>query len=155
MDELGQTQKEAWASVLLSAAIVRQRIAKDLKSAGTMPLELYEVLLVLEEAPGQRLRMCELAEAAVLSPSGVTRLVDRLEQAGLVERGACPSDRRTTYASLTPAGARAREEAWPTYREAIQRHFGVLLSDAEARAVRDALAKTLGGRPLYVSGGCR
>lgn len=152
MSELGQIQKEAWASVLLSAAIVRQKVARDLKAAGIMPLELYEVLLVLEEAQNQRLRMCELAEAAVLSPSGVTRLVDRLEQAGFVERGACPVDRRTIYARLTPAGRRAREEAWPAYREAIERHFGALLTDAEARAVRNALSKTLAGRPLYVSG---
>ncbi|HRI45385.1 MAG TPA: MarR family transcriptional regulator [Fimbriimonadaceae bacterium] len=154
MNNLGQIQKEAWVTVLLSAAIVRQKIAKDLKRTGTMPLELYEVLLVLEEAPDQRLRMCDLAEAAVLSPSGVTRLVDRLEKAGLVVRGSCLQDRRTIYASLTPAGVRAREEAWPVYREAIQRHFGALLSDEEARAVRDILVKTLGGRPLYVSDAC-
>ncbi len=148
-DCLGQVQKEAWVAVIVSTSMVMRKIEKDLSDRGCMPIELYDVLLTLEHAPNQRMRMSDLADAVILSPSGITRLVDRLETLGYVFRHTCERDRRATYAILTPEGLAAREAAWPHYRESVHRHFGRHLNDEESATVRDALRKTIPGIHLF------
>ncbi|HRJ26250.1 MAG TPA: MarR family transcriptional regulator [Fimbriimonadaceae bacterium] len=142
MRELGQLQKEAFAQVLITHALLTRIIDKALTDEGFVSLQVYDVLLALEDAPGQRLRMIDLAERMVFSPSGLTRLIDRLVEAGWVDREANLKDRRSVYAVLTPAGLAERERTWPRYRELIQEQFGQYLSDRAAKAVRDGLAKT-------------
>ena len=112
-----------------------------------LPLEHYDVLLCLKRAPGggQRLRLSELAEAVTLSRSGLTRLVDRLEKAGLLRREACPTDRRGAFAALTPKGAGALRRTWPAYARAIQEHFARHLSDEEAGILARASGRILRG----------
>lgn len=88
----------------------------------------FETLIRLARSPGQRLRMTDLAAQTNLSTSGVTRVIDRLEREDLVRREGCPTDRRTTYAALTPAGAARLEEIIPTHLEDIERWFTGLLT---------------------------
>ncbi len=104
------------------SAIVAELDAEMEREHG-LPLTSYEVLLQLAEEPDHALRMGRLAERLYLSRSGLTRLVDRLVKAGLVERTNCESDRRGAYARLTPEGLRRFEAARPSHLEGIRRHF--------------------------------
>ena len=112
---LSPVQLTAWRSFLRSHSQVVRALEHDLVSAHDLPLAHYDVLVQLSEAPGRSLRMTELAERVLLSRSGLTRLVDRLERDGLVERRACPSDARGTLAVLTDAGVDRLRQAWPTH----------------------------------------
>ena len=101
-----------------------------------MPLDWYDVLLALEYAPDNRLRMGELVEHVVLSPSGLTRLIDRIEKAGLVERRLCPNDRRSFEVELTQAGRAERERSWPIHARAVAQGFRRPLQRRRSRATR-------------------
>ncbi|HEX6663721.1 MAG TPA: MarR family transcriptional regulator [Gaiellaceae bacterium] len=103
----------------------------------------YEALLHLSRADEGRMRRVDLAGMLLLTPSGVTRLLDGLEKAGLVERGSCASDRRVTYAILTEAGASRLKEASGSHIEAVRSFFEVRFSDDEL----DQLAQLLGRLP--------
>lgn len=144
-DLLAECQKRAWGAVLVAHAAAHRAIDAALRAEGLPSLEVYDVLLALEDAPEQRMRMVDLAEAVIYSPSGLTRLIDRMEKQGLVARHACPRDRRAIHVALTPQGLAAREGAWPQYAKLIQKHFGQYLSDGEAQGVASALQKVIGG----------
>jgi len=135
----------AWRGFLTAHARLIGDVEERLREAGQVPLAWYDVLLALREAPARRLRMHELAERVVLSRSGLTRLVDRLEQAGLLAREACPEDRRGQHAVLTRAGAEALRAAWPVYERAIAERFGAHLSDADTRRLAAAFRRMLDG----------
>jgi len=98
-------------------------------------------LLELSGAPDGRLRMHELARAVVLSRSGLTRLVDRLEGAGLLRREPDPADRRGSYAAITEAGRATLRRMWPVYAAGIAEHFGRHLTDEETRVIASALRR--------------
>lgn len=102
-------------------------------------LDTYEVLLSLEQAPQHRLTMGALADTVMLSPSGVTRLVDRLQRDGYLERACNPADKRSFYAVLTPSGLAARKKAWPTVQECIGEAFASKLSEQEAETLTKLL----------------
>jgi DNA-binding MarR family transcriptional regulator len=87
--------------------------------------------------------MHELARAVVLSRSGLTRLVDRLEKAGLLRREPDPADRRGSFAVLTDEGAAMRERMWPIYAQGIAEHFGDALDDEEAKTLTRALERVI------------
>lgn len=133
--ELGTAQKQAWVAFYVSHMVLSRKIESALDAAGQPSLEVYDVLLRLELADGHGLKMSELASQILYSRSGLTRLVDRLVKLGWIERMACPKDRRSIYARLTPAGLAAREAAWPVYRTAIQEHFGSQITDVEAKEI--------------------
>src|ERR687895_2368128 len=125
--ELTGTELGAWRGMLrVHAALVRELDA-ELDAAHDLPLSSYDVLIYLRAAPDKRLRMAELADSVLLSRSGVTRLVDRLEREGLIERDSCTSDGRGCYAVLTDRGeallARARRTHLDGVRERFLRHF--------------------------------
>jgi len=103
----------------------------DLVARHGLPLRSYEVLLMLEDAPGKRLRMTDLSRSVLLSPSGVTRLVDRLEKDGLVDRQSCAEDGRGLYAVLTAAGDQRLLAARTTHLEGVRRLFLDRLSPAD------------------------
>lgn len=140
----------AWARLLRVHAAVVPKLAKELATAG-LPISWYDVLLVLNAAPGRRLRMTELGEQAVLSREQISRVVTELQRAGLVDRAPNPDDKRSSFATITPAGRARLREAAPTYLDAIERHFTRHLSSAEIRTVARALEKVLAaeeaGRP--------
>jgi len=101
----------------------------------------FELLLRLARSPGSRLRMSDLAAQTGLSPSGLTRAIDRLEEAGLVVRATCPSDRRGAFAVLTPAGRERLEAALPGHLADLQESFVDVLSAEELAALTAALRK--------------
>ncbi len=134
----------AWRAFITAHALVIERIERELADAGLPPLGWYDVLLELSVAPGRRLRMHELARAVVLSRSGLTRLVDRLERASLLRREPDPADRRGSFAVLTDEGAAVRERMWPVYARGIAEHFGKHLGDEEVEVLTGALKRVLG-----------
>ena len=133
----------AWRTFITAHAAVIERIEHDLATANQLPLSFYDVLIELAEAPDRRLRMHELARSVVLSRSGLTRLVDKLEAAGLLRREACTTDRRGAYAVLTDAGRAALRGAWPVYAQGIATHFAQHLTDAEVATLTPALERVL------------
>ncbi|MFN2569130.1 MAG: MarR family winged helix-turn-helix transcriptional regulator [Candidatus Dormibacteria bacterium] len=145
-----------WRAFLESHVAVVGRLEDELQNTHHLSLAGYEVLLRLAEAPGGRLRMHDLVSCALMTKSGVTRLVDRMEAEGLLCRESCPSDRRGAYAVLTPEGRHRLRRAAPTHLEGIEEHFTRHLSDEEAAAMDAALkrirAALPGRRPI--PGGC-
>ncbi len=136
-----------WRAFLAAHTTLVEAIERELGQAGLPPLGWYDVLFALEEAPRRRLRMAELSRAVVLSRSNLTRLVDRLEAAGLLRRAAVPGDRRGAYAVLSAEGAKLRQRMWPVYADCIQNHFARHIDAAEAKTLRDVFARLLGAVP--------
>lgn len=122
----------AWRAVFVSHHLVVERIEESLAEAGLPPLSWYDVLLTVAKAPDQRLRMFEVADGIVMSRSGLTRLVDRIESSGYLRRETCPSDRRGTHLALTAEGEELLQRALPVYTAAVQQHFLRHLPDAGA-----------------------
>src|SRR5579863_9349215 len=110
-------------------------------------LAWYDVLLELNAAPEQQLRMFDLGEAVVLSRTRVSRVVDDLVGAGYVERVPNPIDRRSAFARLTPAGRKAFRKAAPLYLDLIRRHFGSRLDRGDAKTLRNLLYKIVTAGP--------
>ena len=129
--ELMDDQLAAWSGFLMSHAQIVRALDAELERAHGLPLTSYDVLIQLSVAPGRRLRMFELADAILLSRSGLTRLVDRLERAGLVERERGEVDPRQMYARLTDRGLDALAEATPTHIAGIRERFLEPLSDEQ------------------------
>jgi DNA-binding MarR family transcriptional regulator len=113
----------SWRAFLNAHAVLIQRIEADLKARGLPPLGWYDVLWPLYRAEDQRLRMNELAQQVVLSRTGLVRLVDRIEAAGLLRREPVPEDGRGSYAAITKEGAATLRRMWPVYRRHIQHDF--------------------------------
>jgi DNA-binding MarR family transcriptional regulator len=125
--ELTPAELGAWRGLLRVHSALVKALDAELLADHDLPLTSYEVLINLQAAPDRRRRMAELAEGVLLSRSGMTRLVDRLEREGLLERATCSSDGRGCYAKLTDEGAAVLAEARPTHlagvRERFLRHF--------------------------------
>ena len=136
---LDESRLAAWRAFLNAHAAVIGLIEREMAQAGQLPLSSYDVLVALSEAPEKRLRMHELADRVVLSRSGLSRLVDRLETEGLLARERCGADRRGAYAVLTREGREALREAWPVYARGIREHFASILSDPEVETLTAAL----------------
>jgi DNA-binding MarR family transcriptional regulator len=121
-----------------------RRLEAELESEHGLTLPAYEVLAHLSDAPDQRLRMSQLAVFAVLTPSGLTRLVDKLSREGLVCRDRCAGDARVVYAVLTPLGRTRLAEAYPTHLRGVREHYIDRLSGEQRDAVADALGVIAG-----------
>jgi len=132
----------AWAVLLTAHATLIERVEAALAAAGLPALAWYDVLWELEKADG-RLRMRELGERVVLSKSNLSRLADRLEAAGLVERRDAADDGRGYDLVLTRAGRAMRKRMWPVYEAQIEALFSRHLSLEEARAVGEALGRAV------------
>ena len=131
VQELTGTELGAWRGLLrVHAALVRELDA-ELDAAHDLPLSSYDVLIYLQAAPGKRLRMAELADSVLLSRSGVTRLVDRLEREGLIVRDTCSSDGRGLYAVLTDEGEAMLARARPTHLAGVRERFLEHFSEEE------------------------
>lgn len=142
---IGQAQKEAWGALLLAHAALTRAIDRQLVSEGYLSLQVYDVLLALEDAPDQRMRMSDLANCVVFDQSSLTRLIDRLEKKGYVRREGHPTDRRSIFAVLTHEGLEARKTSWPRYSELLQEHFGRHLNESAAHHLSSALNKARNG----------
>lgn len=132
----------AWAALLRVHAAVVPKLERALGGTG-LPLSWYDVLLVLNAAPGRRLRMTELGTQVVLSRERVSRVVGELERAGLARREPNPDDGRSSFAVLTAEGRSRLRAAAPTYLAAIERHYASHLTDQEVRVLTRALGRVL------------
>jgi DNA-binding MarR family transcriptional regulator len=132
--------RDAWLAVARTHAAITGRLQEALTAAGLPPLPWFDVLATLSEAPEQRLKMGELAEAVVITRGGLTKLVDRLIKAGLLERTFCETDRRVSYATLLPAGIELLEEMRPVVSGELEATFAANLTDRQA----EDLTATLG-----------
>jgi DNA-binding MarR family transcriptional regulator len=131
----------AWRAVLNAHAAVIARVEEALADAGLPPLAWYDVLWAVRRAPGRQARMAELADGLTLSRGGATKLVDRLEQAGLLRRRRAEDDGRGLYAVLTDDGERMLRRMWPVYAGVLRETFVDPLSDAEAGAIAAGLER--------------
>lgn len=130
-----------WRSFLRAHANIVRDLERELLAASGMPLGSYDVLLQLAEAPGRRLRMAELADRVLLSRSGLTRLVDRLQGEGLVRRTPSPDDARGTFTVLTAEGLARLRTVAPVHLAGIQAHWLGHFSDDELRELGRLLAR--------------
>jgi len=134
---------ETWRSFLVAHAQIRRQLERELQAEQSLGLGEYEVLLLLTRAEDRQLRMSELADRLVLSRSGVTRLVDRLEADGLVKRASCDTDRRGSWATLTNAGYERLRRAAPTHLRGIGEHFLDRIPPADLDALQRTLDRVL------------
>lgn len=141
---------QAWRAFLHAHAAVTDRLAAELESAHGLSLAHYDVLIQLANAPRRRLRMRGLAEAVLLSRSGLTRLIDRMELEGLVQREPCLGDARGVETVLTDAGLAVLIRAAPTHLAGVGRHVTALLTQAELQLLATVMARlaTAAGRPV-------
>ena len=141
----------AWARFFVTSALLLEDVEAALKDAKLPPLAWYDLLWILENAEGGRLRMHDLAARVVLSRYNVTRLADRMEKEGLISRERCEEDRRGAYCVLTSAGRAMRRRMWPVYKGRIDACFGDIITLDEARSLAATLEKVqkrLRGRSL-------
>jgi DNA-binding MarR family transcriptional regulator len=132
---------QAWAQLLRAHSALTRRFSAELLTMHGLTLSGYEVLLHLAHAPDQRLRRVDLAERVLLTPSGITRLLDGLERAGYVRRAASNEDARVSYAVLTGEGYEKLRSAAPTHVGGIRELFGEHFSSDELETLRELLAR--------------
>jgi DNA-binding MarR family transcriptional regulator len=140
----------AWIRFLRAHAALARELSARLEAAHGVSLRDYDVLVQLYYAPERRMRRVDIARTVILSPSGITRLLDGLERAGWVEKESCPSDARVTYAKLTEEGIAKFEAAHVTHIADIEELFGSRYTDEE----RAQLGELLGRLPLADAGAC-
>jgi DNA-binding MarR family transcriptional regulator len=135
----------AFYGMLQVNARIVERVGQRMERETGLPPAWFEVLAQLHDCPR---RMGELADSLTLSRGGATRLVARMEEAGLVEREIPKEDRRATYARITPAGSEALLRAKPVHLAAVEEMFSRFLDDSQAAVLRDVFARVLLGNGL-------
>jgi DNA-binding MarR family transcriptional regulator len=140
---LPENHLEAWRRYYVSFWRIFAAIEADLQAAGLPSLSWYDALYELYLAPDRHLRMSELARSALLSRSGLTRLVDKLEKEKLIERKSCPKDGRVQHAVLTDKGIEVLRKIWPVYRAGIAKYFAAHLTDDEAKDFARMMSKVV------------
>jgi DNA-binding MarR family transcriptional regulator len=150
---MSQVLSEQSSGVRAFVALVRayssatRTLSSQLTADHGLTISDYEVLLRLARAPDRKLRRVDLAEQVLLTASGITRLLDGLEQSGLVERGSCATDRRVVYAVLTDAGLAKVREASESHVAQVDQLFTEYFGEEELEAVGDLLSR-IGGSDL-------
>lgn len=141
-EKLSDAVTSAWVRLVRARHKVVSAVEADGKAAGLLPMEQYDVLWELERAPEGR-RPYELEERLLFAQYNLSRLIDRMAEAGLVRKASCPEDKRGHVLHITEAGRKARKATWPHYAKAINRHVGAKLSEAEADKLAALLGKLL------------
>jgi DNA-binding MarR family transcriptional regulator len=132
-----------WRSFLEAHASITRTLADELDAERDLPLHWYDVLLTLHEAGG-RLRMQELAGRLVVNKSSLTRVIDRMAEAGYVDREPCLEDGRGQFAVLTREGRDTLRRAAPTHLRGVQQHFAQYLTDSDVVALQRVFSKLSG-----------
>lgn len=140
-------ESRSWRALLGAHWRLMSSLDAELQQTQHMSVSDYAVLVHLSEAEGGMLRMSELAQRLLLSPSGLTRRLDGLVKSDLVERMRCPTDRRGSFARLTPAGRHRLERAAPDHVDQVRRHFVDRLSREQLASLVDALEKIADDAP--------
>jgi DNA-binding MarR family transcriptional regulator len=135
---------ESWVSFLRAHSAITRQLNADLLNVHGLTLNDYEVMLLLSRAEDRRMRRVDIAQSVVLTASGITRLLDGLERQGFVEKDACATDGRVSYAKLTSTGHSKLKEAAATHIRGIEELFMGRFSDSEL----EQLASLLGRLPL-------
>jgi DNA-binding MarR family transcriptional regulator len=138
---LDDREQWAWRGTIAGAILFVDQLDRDLRAAHDLTLADYEILVHLSEADDDRLRMSELADAALVSRSRLTHRVNRLGERGLVAREACPTDKRGTYAVLTAQGRELLEQAAPTHVESARTHLIDHVSPEELATLGEVLGR--------------
>jgi DNA-binding MarR family transcriptional regulator len=136
---------KAWVALLRAYAATTRGLSAELVAEHGLTINDYEALLRLSRAEDRRMRRVDLAGALLLTASGVTRLLDGLESAGLVERATCASDRRVVYAVLTEAGRAKLEAASESHLTALRQLFEGRFDEGELTQLADLLGRLPGG----------
>lgn len=131
----------AFGMILEACGALRSVLSHELEAACGIPASWFGVLIRLARSPGGRLRMSELASGVSLTASGATRLVDRIESAGLIRRVACPEDRRVAWTELTPKGRDVLRQALPVHLRGLRERIGAHLSPEEVHLLTDLLRR--------------
>ncbi len=150
---LSESEMQCWRALISVTTGVLGALDAELQAEHGLSLGEYEVLVHLSEEPEHSLRMTDLAGRLHLSPSGITRRIDGLERAGLVERRQCPSDRRGSNAVLTEEGMRRLTAAAPTHVRGVRAHFIDQLTEHEIANLAQSLASVHVDRAA-AAGGC-
>jgi DNA-binding MarR family transcriptional regulator len=135
---------KAWTRLLRGYASTTRLLSADLQETHGLTLNDFEALLVLSHAEGGRLKRVDLARSLMLTPSGITRLLQGLEDAGLVERASCSTDLRVTYAQLTEAGRQKLESASSDHIASIHALFDEHFTNDETDTIAELLGKLPG-----------
>ena len=138
---LSEDELATWRAFIRAHANVTRLLERELEGAGGLTLSELDVLITLESAAGQALRLTDLAERVLLTKSGITRLVDRLEEMGLVERRPCPVDRRGQNAVLTPKGREAHRRTIGVHLRSVATAFSDHVAGSERGPLRAALER--------------
>lgn len=141
----------AWARLVRAESLLEKRVHEALKAAGLPPLAWYDVLLELHRSRSG-LRQYEIGEEILLPKHNLSRLIDRLQREGLVERASCPEDGRGNIVRITPAGTRLLKQMWPTYGAVIYEHLEHRLTPAEISTLSDILHRLIGREPAEEGG---
>lgn len=136
-------QSQAWRSFVTAHAVTTQFLDQQLRINKQVSLEVLNVLIALAEAPGGQIRMSDLANLIMFSRSGLTRMIDRLEEEDLVSRVPCPDDRRGWFAAITDQGRAALKNAQSVYEPALAKVWTSALSEQEATTLSQSLSKIL------------
>jgi DNA-binding MarR family transcriptional regulator len=143
--ELSSAELAVWRGFLRVHTALARQLDAELDAAHGIPLSSYEVLINLQSAPDRRLRMADLADRALLSRSGMTRLVDRLERQGLLARDTCASDARGCFAVLTDEGEALLAKARPTHLDGVRAKFLAHLEPADYERLAQLWERMLPG----------
>jgi DNA-binding MarR family transcriptional regulator len=135
-----------WLTFLKAHSVVLEALEREMRESQHLRLTWFDVLVLLRHARGGKLRMRALAESVFLSHSGLTRLLDRMIAAGLIERQNCTKDRRGWYAVITAKGRETVERAFPGHMKAVQSYFLDCLSDKDIHDLHQIMAKIIGTR---------
>jgi DNA-binding MarR family transcriptional regulator len=141
-----ELELDAWRGFLRTHAMLVRELDEELTERHGLPLSSYDVLIQLDESPEGRLRMSNLADAVLLSRSGLSRLVTRLEKQGLLEREECASDARGSFAAITDQGRARLAEARTTHREGVRKRFLDKLGEREQRQLARVWSRLLDPR---------
>lgn len=146
LHDLSAGERAVWTGFLQTHAALARELDAELRAAHGLPLTDFEILLWLGNRPCERIRMAALADIALLSPSGLSRAVERLESRGLVRREPCLEDRRGAFTTLTEAGVELVRTAGATHAACIRRSFLARLTPEERQALASVWERVLAGR---------
>ena len=141
-DKLSDSVTKAWIRLVRARHAVVSAVEADGKAAGALPMEWYDVLWELERHDGG-MRPFEMEQRLLFAQYNLSRLIERLVDAGLVRREVCPTDKRGQMLFITDAGKRARKATWPHYARAVNKHLGAKLSEAETEKLAALLGKLI------------
>ena len=147
-DQTETVQMSTWEGLLRTVGWLLKTFEKELQEAEGLPLPWFDVLIQLSSAAGGRLRMQALADSVVLSRSGLTRLIDRMEKADLVRRESAEGDRRGYFAVLTVEGKRVFAKAHAIHERQIEKYFDRHLSESDRKALSRTITKVRQGNGL-------